>query len=74
LVWSLTFHLGVGFTDLGGLGQYWGQNKAIVGAPNGSVVCGTVGVVLIFLAGAVVLVKNLTSSYFEKLILAVEYR
>jgi hypothetical protein len=33
-----------------------------------------VGIVLIFLARAVVLVKNFTSSYFDNTILAVEYR
>jgi hypothetical protein len=33
----------------------------------------TVGIVLIFLARVVVLVKNFTFSYFEKIILAVEY-
>jgi hypothetical protein len=44
-----------------------GGNKAIVGVFN-------VGIVLIFLAKVVVLVKNFTSSYVEKIILAVEYR
>jgi hypothetical protein len=77
LGWSITFLLGVGLTDLGDFGRYWywGQNKAIVGIFNGSVVylyC-DVGVVLIFFARFVLLVKNFTSSYFD-FFGAVEYR
>jgi hypothetical protein len=52
----------------------WGQNKAIVGVFNGSVAYCNVGVVLNFLARAVVFVKHFTSTYFEILVLAVEYR
>jgi hypothetical protein len=74
LVWSRTFLLGVGLTDLGDFGRYSGQNKAIVSVFYGSVVYFNVVTVLIFLARVVVLVKNFTSSYFEKIILAVEYR
>jgi hypothetical protein len=36
---SGTFLLGVGFTDLGGFGRYFGQNKEIVSVFNGPVVC-----------------------------------
>jgi hypothetical protein len=76
LVWSRTFLLGVGLTDLGDFGRYQGQNKAIVGVFNGSVVyCNcNVGIVLIFLARAVLLINKFTSTYFEKMLLAVEYR
>jgi hypothetical protein len=54
----------------------WSQNKAIVGVFNGPVVYRyyNAGIVLVFLARVVVLVKNFTSTYFEKQILAVEYR
>jgi hypothetical protein len=63
LVWSITFLLGVGLTNLGdfGIGV---KKKAIVGVFNGSVVYCNVGVVLIFLAKAVVIVKEFTSSGF----------
>jgi hypothetical protein len=74
LLWSRTFLLGVGLADLGDFGRYFGQNKAIVSGFYGSVVYFNVGTVLIFLARAVVLVKNFTSSYFLEIILAVEYR
>jgi hypothetical protein len=74
LIWSRTFLLGVGLTDLGDLGRHLGGNKAIVGVFNGPVVYVNVGFVLIFLARIVVLVKNFTSGYFEKIILAVENR
>jgi hypothetical protein len=66
LAWSITFLLGVGLTDLGDFGRYWGQNKAIVGVFNGSVVYCNVGIVLIFLARVVVLVKKISSAYFTK--------
>jgi hypothetical protein len=51
-------------------------SKAILGVFNGKVVCCNAGVGggLIFLARAVVLVNNFTSTCFEILILAVEYR
>jgi hypothetical protein len=66
--------LGVGLTDLCDLGRHLGGNKAIVGVFNGPVVYVNVGTVLIFLARVVVLVKKFTSTYFEKINLAVEYR
>jgi hypothetical protein len=74
LDWSITFLLGVGLTGLGDLGRHLGGNKAIVGGFNGPVVNVNVGIVLIFLARAVTLVKNFTSSCSENIILAVEYR
>jgi hypothetical protein len=49
LVWSRTFLLGVGLTDLGHFGRYFGQNKGIVSVFNGSVVYFNVGIGLIFL-------------------------
>ena len=52
LVWSKTFLLGVGLTDLSGFGRYLGQNKAIVSVFNGSVVYFNVGIGLIFLGGS----------------------
>jgi hypothetical protein len=64
--------LGVGLADLGGFGRYFGQNKEIVSVFNGSVVYFNVGFGLTFQVGAVVLVKNFTSSYCLKNILAVE--
>jgi hypothetical protein len=51
-----------------------GENKAIVGVFNGPVVYVNLGIVLIFLARVVVVVKNSNSTYFENIILAVEYR
>jgi hypothetical protein len=76
LVWSRTFLRGVGLTDLDVLGRHLGGNKAIVGLFNGPVVYVNVGVVLIFLARVVALVKNLTSGYryFDFFILAGECR
>jgi hypothetical protein len=75
LEWSITFLLGVELTDLCDLGRHLGGNKAIVGAFNGPVVyVNARRTVLIFLARAVVLVKNFTSAHFEKINLAVEYR
>jgi hypothetical protein len=77
LVWSRTFLLGVGLTDLGHFGRYFGQNKEIVSVFNGSVAYFNVGIGLTFLGirvGVVVLVKNFTSSYFFEMILAVENR
>jgi hypothetical protein len=71
LVWSRTFRLGVGLADLGDFGRYFGQNKEIVSAFNGSVVEFNAGIGLTFL-GVVVLVRNLTSSYFLTSVLAVE--
>jgi hypothetical protein len=43
LVWSKTFLLGVGLTELGHFGRYFGQNKEIVSGFNGPVVCFNVG-------------------------------
>jgi hypothetical protein len=59
LVWSISFLLGVGLTDLGDFGRYWGQDKAIVGVFNGPVIYANVRMILVFLARVVVLVKNL---------------
>ena len=50
LIWSRTFLLGVGLTDLGDLGRHLGRNKATVGVFNGPVVYVYVVIVLIFLA------------------------
>ena len=61
LVWSKTFLLGVGLTDLSEFGRYLGQNKAIVSVFNGPVIYFNAVVVLIFLARAVVLVANFIS-------------
>ena len=58
LVWSKTFLLGVGLTDLSEFGRYLGQNKAIVSVFNGPVIYFHVVLVLIFLARVVVLVAN----------------
>jgi hypothetical protein len=49
LVWSRTFLLGVGLTDLGHFGRYFGQNKEIVSVFKGSVVYFNVGIGLTFL-------------------------
>ena len=48
LAWSRTFLLGVGLTDLGHFGRYFGQNKEIVSVLNGSVVYFDVGIGLTF--------------------------
>ena len=61
LVWSKTFLLGVGLTDLSEFGRYLGQNKAIVSVFNGPVIYFNVLVVLIFFARVVVLVANFIS-------------
>jgi hypothetical protein len=54
LVWSRTFILGVGLTDLGDLERHLGGNKAIVGVFNGPVIHVDVGIALIILARAAV--------------------
>jgi hypothetical protein len=54
LVWSKTFLLVVGLTDLSEFGRYLGQIKAIVRVFNGPVSSFNVGIVLILLATAVV--------------------
>ena len=74
LIWSRTFLLGVGLTDLSHFGRHLGQNKAIVSVFNKSVVYFNVRVVLTFLARIVILVKNLISTYFGEEKMAVEYR
>jgi hypothetical protein len=51
-----------------------GGNKAVVGVFNRLVVYVNAGIVLIFLARVVLIVKNFTFGYFEKITLAVEYR
>jgi hypothetical protein len=43
-LWSRTFFLGVGLTDLGHFGRYFGQNEEIVYVFNGSVVYSNVGI------------------------------
>jgi hypothetical protein len=48
-VWPITFLLGVGLTDLGHFGRYFGENKEIVSVFNGSVVYFNVGIGLTFL-------------------------
>jgi hypothetical protein len=48
-VWARTFLLGVGLTDLGHFGRYFGQNKETVSVFNGSVVYFNVGIGLTFL-------------------------
>jgi hypothetical protein len=48
LFWSRTFLLGVGLTDLGDFGRYFGKNKEIVSVFNGSVVYFNVGIGLTF--------------------------
>ena len=58
LVWSKTFLLGVGLTDLSGFGRYSGQNKVIVSVFNGPVIYFNVVVVLIYLARLLILVTN----------------
>jgi hypothetical protein len=65
-LWSRTFLLGVGLTYLSHFGRYFGQNKAVVSVFNGSEVYCNAGIVLIFLARAVVIVKHFASTYFEK--------
>jgi hypothetical protein len=71
-VWSRTFLLGVVLTDLGDFGWYFGQNKEIVSVFNGSVVHFNVGIGLTFLGRCCSTCQNFTSSYFLKMILAVE--
>jgi hypothetical protein len=46
------------------VGRHLGGNKAIVDVFSEPAVYVNVGIVLVFLARAVVLVKNFTSSYF----------
>jgi hypothetical protein len=62
LVWSRTFLLGVGLTDLGHFGRYFGQNKALVSVFNGSVVFFNVGIGLTFLGRCF---SNCQELYFQ---------
>ena len=72
LVWSRTFLLGVGLTDLGHFGRYFGQNKEIVSVFNGSVVYFNVGIGLTFLGRCCSTRQELYFQLFLKSILAVE--
>jgi hypothetical protein len=64
LLWSRTFLLGVGLTDLSHFGRYFGQNKAIVSVFNGSVVYFNVGIGLTFLGRSCITCHEL---YFQLL-------
>jgi hypothetical protein len=73
-LWSITFLLDFGLTDLGHFGRYFGQNKEIVSVFNGSVVCFDVGIGLTFLGRCC---SNRHGRQFQLLcekFLAVEYR
>ena len=72
LVWSRTFLLGVGLTDLGHFGRYFGQNKEIVSVFNGSVVYFNVGIGLTFLGRCCSTRQELYFQLFVEMILAVE--
>ena len=74
LVWSRTFLLGVGLTDLGHFGRYFGQNKEIVSVFNGSVVYFNVGIGLTFLGRSCSTRQELYFQLFFEMILAVECR
>jgi hypothetical protein len=74
LGWSRTFLLGVGLTDLGHFGRYFGQNKEIVSDFNGSVVYFNVGIGLTFLGRCCSTRRELYFQLFFKMILAVECR
>jgi hypothetical protein len=65
LVWSRTFPPWCWVNGFNHFDRNFGQNKAVVSVFNGSVVYCNVGIVLIFLARVVVLVKNFTSAYFS---------
>jgi hypothetical protein len=64
LVWSRTFLLGVGLTDLGHFGRYFGQNKEIVSVFSGSVVYFNVGIGLTFLNRSCSTCQELSSQLF----------
>jgi hypothetical protein len=66
LVWSRTFLLGVGLTDLGRFGRYFGQNKEIVSVFNGSVVYFNVGIGLTFFGRCC---SNRQELYFQLFVL-----
>ena len=71
LVWSRTFLLGVGLTDLGHFGRYFGQNKEIVSVFNGSVVYFNVGIGLTFVGRSCSTCPELYFQLFVEMILAV---
>jgi hypothetical protein len=73
LVWSNTFLLGVGLTDLSEFGRYLGQTRRIVSDFHGPVIYVNVIVVLIFLARAVVLVANFILFWKKNKCLAVNF-
>jgi hypothetical protein len=73
-VWSRTFLLGVGLTDLGHLGRYFGQNKEILSVFNGSVVYFNVGIVLTFLGRCCSTRQGIYFQQFFEMILSVECR
>jgi hypothetical protein len=67
LVWSRTFLLGVGLTDLGNFGRHLGSkqgNSVFNGSRIGSMLTWEL-LIDIFLARAVVFVKNFTCTYLE---------
>jgi hypothetical protein len=77
LVWSRTFLLGVGLTDLGHFGRYFGPNKEIVSVFNGSVVYFDVGIGLTFLGRSCSTSQELYypgTKYLFEMILAVVCR
>jgi hypothetical protein len=71
-VWSRTFLLGVGLTDLGHFCRYFGQNKEIVSVFNGSAVYFNVGIGLTFLGRCCSTRQELYFQLFFLMILAVE--
>ena len=73
-VWSRTFLLGVGLTDLGDFGRYFGQNKEIISVFNGSVVYFNVGIGLTFFGRSCSTRHELYFQLFLEMILAVECR
>jgi hypothetical protein len=74
LVWSRTFLLGVGLTDLGDFGRYFGQNKEIASVFNGSVAYFNVGIGLTFLGRCCSTRQELYFQLFVEMLLAVECR
>ena len=74
LVWSITLLLGVGLTDLGHFGRYFGQNKEIVSVFNGSVIYFNVGIGLTSLGRCCSTCQELYFQLFFEIILAVGCR
>jgi hypothetical protein len=64
-LWSRTFLLGVGLTDLGHFGRYFGQNKEIVSVFSGSVVYFNVGIGLTLLGRSCSTREELYFQLFE---------